>query len=69
MKDMKTFYWKLLLWQTVFYGSLYFIGYMDNGNNLTTDSIFFYKPFVLIAYSISVLFTFIIPMIKQFKNK
>ena len=65
---MKIFYWKLLLWQTIIYGLIYLSAYMDD-DFLTNDGKFLYKPFVLTVYCISVLFTFIIPMIEQFKKK
>jgi hypothetical protein len=63
---MKLFYWKLLLFQTLFYTLLFLVFYTDS---LTKDGRFLWKPFVLTFYSISVLFTFIIPMIKEYKNK
>ncbi len=63
---MKIFYWKLLLWQTIFYG---LIGYMAYIDALTNDGKLLWKPFVLTFYGISVLVTFVIPMIKEFKNK
>ncbi len=66
MKDMKIFYWKLLLWQTIFYGLIGFISYYDA---IVNENKLLWKPFVLTFYGISVLFTFIIPMIKQFKQK
>lgn len=66
MKDMTIFYWKLLLTQTIFYGLFYLMCYTDG---LTHDGKFLWKQFVLTFYSISVLFTFVIPMIKQFKKK
>lgn len=61
MKEMKMFYWKLLLIQTFFYGLFALISYLDR---LTKDGELLWIPFVLIFYVISVVCTFILPMMK-----
>lgn len=60
---MKIFYWKLLLWQSIVYGLMYLGAYIDGKLP--------FIPFILTGYSVSVLFTFVIPMImiKRFKKK
>jgi hypothetical protein len=64
---MKKFLWKLLLLQSIFYVLLYLIGYLENG--LTPLRRIVYKPLVIFGYSISILVTFIIPMIKLHKKE
>jgi hypothetical protein len=55
---MKTFLFKLLIFQTIFYASLWGVFYLsDNGEII-------WKPMLVIFYSISVLMTFVFPMIK-----
>jgi hypothetical protein len=66
MRDMKIFFWKTLLMQTIFYGLFYLIVYSDS---LTHDGRLLWKPFVITFYVISVIFTFIIPMIKIYLKK
>lgn len=62
---MKTFYLKLLIWQTIFYSLFYCMCYFDG---LTHDGKLLWKPMVFTFYGVSVLFTFIIPIIKEFKK-
>ena len=64
---MKKFLWKLLLFQSIIYVLLYLIGYSEN--DLTPLGRIAYKPLVIFGYSISILVTFIIPMIKEYKNE
>jgi hypothetical protein len=64
---MKKFLWKLLLFQSIFYVLLYLIGYLEN--NLNPLGRIVYKALVIFGYSISILVTFIIPMIKLHKNE
>lgn len=66
MKEMKMFYWKLLLIQTFFYGLFALISYSDR---LTKDGELLWIPFVLIFYVISVVCTFIIPMMKLYSKQ
>jgi hypothetical protein len=66
-KDMISFHWKLLIFQTIIYVILWGIGDVENA--LTNDGKILWKPIVITFYSISVLHTFIIPMIKLFKKK
>lgn len=64
IKDM----WKLLGFQTIIYTLLYLIYYTDG---LTSDGKIIWKPLIITFYSLSVLVTFIIPIVKnltQFKN-
>jgi len=63
---MLKFYCKTFVFQTVFYALLYFIGYTDS---LTSDGQLLWRPMVVTGYCASVLFTFIIPVIKHIKNK
>ena len=63
MNDMKFFYWKLLLFQTILYGALYLMCYTDG---LTNDGQLLWIPLVSTFYGISVIFTFIVPMIKLY---
>jgi hypothetical protein len=63
---MITFYVKLLILQTIFYALFWGICYAEDA--LTNDGKILWKPMVITFYSISVLVTFIIPMIKQLKN-
>ena len=62
---MKTFYLKLLIFQTIFYALFWCMCYAEDA--LTNDGKILWKPMVITFYSISVLVTFIIPMIKQLK--
>ena len=64
--DYKNDLWKLLLFQTFIYGVLFCIVYADNA--LTNNGNILWKP-IITFYSISVLITFIISMIKKYKNK
>jgi hypothetical protein len=63
---MKIFYVKLLIFQTIIYALFWFIGYSDA---LTENGKILFKPILIIGYSISVLLTFVIPMIKEYKKK
>jgi len=63
---MKTFYVKLLIFQTIFYALFWYVCYADA---LTNEGKIIWKPMVITFYSISVLVTFIIPMIKQLKHE
>jgi len=63
---MLKFYFKMLVFQTILYGSLYFVVY---GDSLTSDGKVVWTPMVITGYCMSVLFTFIIPVIKHIKNK
>jgi hypothetical protein len=65
-RDMKIFFWKMFAFQTVFYGLLAFMGYTDA---MTDDGKFLWIPFTLTFYLISILITFVIPMIKIYKDK
>lgn len=60
---MKTFLFKLLIYQTIIYALLWCMCCIDG---LTHDG---WKPMIITFYSLSVLTTFIIPIIKQFKKK
>lgn len=62
-KDMKMFYWKLLLMQTLLYGLL---GLMHYSDGLSKDGKLLWVPFVTAFYVISVVCTFFIPMIKLY---
>jgi hypothetical protein len=64
---MKKFYWKLLIVQTIMYGSIYTLFYFDKKHNGESQGL--ELKFVLIFYTISVLITFIIPMIRLYKKK
>lgn len=64
---MKTFYFKLLIFQTIFYALFWCMCYAEDA--LTNDGKILWKPMVITFYSISVLVTFIIPMIKQLKDE
>jgi hypothetical protein len=55
---MKKFYWKLLVFQTIMYSFIYTLFCFDKE-----------LKFVLIFYTISVLITFIIPMIRMYRKK
>lgn len=66
MKEMKMFYWKLLLIQTIFYGLFALMSYSDG---LTKDGELLWIPFVLTFYVVSVVCTFIIPMIKLYSKQ
>jgi len=59
---MKMFYFKLLVFQTLFYILFWCMCYTDS---LTLDGKILWKPMIIIFYSISVLITFIIPTIKS----
>jgi hypothetical protein len=63
---MKTFYFKLLIFQTIIYALLWCMIYSDG---LTQDGKISFKPLLITFYLISVLLTFVIPMIKEFKKK
>ena len=65
MKDMKIFYIKLLVFQTIFYALFWSICYTDA---LTDTGRIAWKPMVIIYYVLSVICTFIIPMITEFKR-
>jgi len=65
MKDMIAFYFKLLLMQTILYGLFYLMCYTDG---LTNDGVLLWKPLVVTFYTISVFFTFIIPVSIQIFN-
>ena len=66
MKDMKIFFCKMFAFQTVFYALLACMAYTDV---MTNDGKLLWIPFVLTFYGISILFTFVIPMIKIYRNK
>jgi hypothetical protein len=66
IKDMKRFYWKLLLGQTVLYGLFYLMCYTDS---LTKTGELMWTPLILTFYVASVIITFIIPMIKLYRNE
>ena len=61
---MLKFYCKTFVFQTVFYALLYFIT-----DSLTSDGKILWVPIVVLGYCMSVVFTFIIPVIKHIKNK
>lgn len=63
---MKIFYFKLLIYQTIFYAFFWCMCYTDG---LTHDGKILWKPMIITFYSISVLMTFIIPMIKELRKK
>lgn len=63
---MKTFLFKLLIIQTIFYALFWCMCYTDG---LTDNGKLLWKPMIITFYSISVLITFIIPMVQQFKKK
>lgn len=63
---MKVFYIKLLIFQTILFTLLWMIFYF---NGLTNNGKLIWKPMVVIFYIISVIITFIIPMIKELKSK
>jgi len=63
---MKKFYIKLLIFQTIIYALFWCMGYSDA---LTENGKILFKPILIIGYSISVLLTFVIPMIKEYKKK
>jgi hypothetical protein len=65
-RDMKIFFWEMFAFQTVFFGLLAFMGYTDA---MTNDCKILWIPFTLIFYCISILFTFVIPMIKLYRGK
>jgi hypothetical protein len=65
-KDMIRFHWKILIFQTTIYALIWCISYIENA--LTNDGKILWKPMVITYYSLSVLVTFIIPMIKLLKN-
>lgn len=58
----KTFLFKLLIFQTIFYALIWFMFYLDS---LTNYDKILWKPMVITFYSTSVIITFIIPMIKE----
>ena len=64
---MINFHFKLLVYQTIFYTLLYFVFYLEN--SLTIVGKIYWKPMVILFYIISVLVTFIIPIIKIIKKK
>jgi hypothetical protein len=64
---MKKFYWKLLIFQTIMYGFIYTLFCFDKKHNGESKGL--ELKFVLIFYTISVLITFIIPMIRLYKKK
>jgi len=66
MKEIKIFYLKLLLTQTIVYVLFYLMAYNDD---LTNNGQLLWRPLILTFYGISVLVTFIIPMIKEFKTR
>jgi hypothetical protein len=55
------FYFKLLIFQTIYYALFWVMCYVDNSEIL-------WKPMVITFYSISVLITFIIPVTKELKK-
>jgi hypothetical protein len=63
---MKLFYFKLLLFQTIFYALFFCIVYT---NSLTNNGELLWKPMVITFYSISVLITFVIPIIEELRKK
>ena len=63
---MKLFHFKLLIFQTIFYSLLWYVFYIED--SLTNDGKIVWKPMVITFYSISVLVTFIIPMIKEYNK-
>jgi hypothetical protein len=60
---MKTFLFKLLIFQTIFYASLWGVFYLEDCV-LSDNGKIIWKPMLVIFYSISVLMTFVFPMIK-----
>lgn len=64
--DMKRSLWKLLLCQTIVYGILWYMMYPAKYDTIT---ITFHNSLFITFYSICVLVTVIIPMIKGYKNK
>ena len=65
-RDMKIFFWEMFAFQTVFYAILAWMGY----NDFETDDVkLLWIPFILTFYGISILFTFVIPMIKIYRGK
>jgi hypothetical protein len=68
MNDIKKTYWRELIFQTIIYVILWW-GIGDVENALTNDGKIVWKPMLITFYSISVLLTFIIPMIKEYKKK
>ncbi len=62
MKDT-SFYWKLLLVQSVIYGLLGLVYLVDG--SLSAHGKIVWIPLVSVFYSISIMMTFIIPMIQQ----
>lgn len=63
---MKAFYIKLLIFQTILFALLWVIFYFDG---LTNNGKLVWKPMLVTFYIISVIITFIIPMIKELKSK
>lgn len=62
---MKEFYFKLLIWQTTIYALFWLMCYTDAINN---DGKLLWSPMIITFYTVSVVFTFIIPMIKELKK-
>lgn len=63
---MKTFYWKLFLFQTILYGLM---ACMTYSGGFTKGGKIAWIPSILIVYTLSVIITFVIPMINLYKNK
>ncbi len=66
-EEMKSFFIKFFIFQTIFYALIYSISFIDN--SLTHDGKIFYKPMTVIFYAISITFTFILPMYKIIINE
>jgi hypothetical protein len=62
--NMRPFLWRLLLAQTFLFGLIFGIP-MDG---LTPDGVRLFGPIVMIGYVLSVLITFIIPMVKSYTD-
>jgi hypothetical protein len=62
---MKTFYIKTLIFQTIFYSLLFILPCLDE--NIIDKNIWNYL--IVTFYIFSVVTTFIVPMIKEIKNK
>lgn len=62
-KDMRIFLFKMFVFQTIFYSLFYLVAYLDSGV-LTNDGKLVWKPMVISFYSLSLILTFVIPMIK-----
>jgi hypothetical protein len=62
---MKTFYFKTLIFQTVFYGLFALMCYYEDPK----EEDFLWVPFIGIFYGVSSLSTFVIPMYKELFRK